>query len=285
MDSYLNQRIDETASTLKEAGIENARLEARIIFAHLLGCEIGNLSFCSSDPELLNEDKLKEIVSARLSHRPLDKILGIKGFYKYDFKVSEDVLSPRPDTEVLVEAASKYLKQNPESKILDLGTGSGCIILSLLSDYPQAKGVALDVSRKALEIAKMNAYQLGVDKQVTFVEGSWFDKDVVSKLGRNFDIIVSNPPYIPSSDISKLEKEVREHDPLRALDGGEDGLRDYRQISFLIHDLLIENGLLFLEVGIYQSAEVVKIFEKAGLELVKILKDLGGIERCVILKK
>lgn len=277
--------IDELAKALRQGGIESPRLEARLIAAAVLELEADALLFAAPLADEGQLSLMKKMVSERLKHRPLDKILGTKGFYKYDFKVSEAVLSPRPDTEVLVEAAVSALQEDSRRRVLDLGTGSGCIVLSLLADCPAAEGVALDISSAALEIAAANAYQLGVEKRISFINGSWFDEDIISRLGGKFDIIVSNPPYIPAADIASLEAEVREHDPLSALEGGEDGLRDYRQISLLIHDLLNENGVLFLEVGIRQSADVAAIFTRQGLQLVDILKDLGGIERCVILKK
>ncbi len=281
MASYL----DGLAEALRQGGIESPRLEARLIAAAVLELEADALLFAAPLADEGQLSLMKKMVSERLKHRPLDKILGAKGFYKYDFKVSEAVLSPRPDTEILVEAAVSALQKDSRRRVLDLGTGSGCIVLSLLADCPAAEGVALDISSAALEIAAANAYQLGVEKRISFINGSWFDEDIISRLGGKFDIIVSNPPYIPAADIASLEAEVREHDPLSALDGGEDGLRDYRQISLLIHDLLNENGVLFLEVGIRQSADVAAIFTRQGLQLVDILKDLGGIERCVILKK
>lgn len=281
MASYLDGLVE----ALRLGGIESPRLEARMIASSVLGLEVEAFLFTLPPASEGQIAQMGAMVSERLNHRPLDKILGIKGFYKYDFKVSEAVLSPRPDTEVLVEAAVSVLKTGSHRRVLDLGTGSGCIILSLLADCPAAEGVALDISSAALEIAAANAYQLGVEKRISFISGSWFDKDIISRLGGKFDIIVSNPPYIPAADIASLEADVREHDPLTALEGGADGLRDYRQISLLIHDLLNENGVLFLEVGIRQSADVAAIFTRQGLQLVDILKDLGGIERCVILKK
>lgn len=277
--------FDELINALRQGGIESPRLEARMIAGAVLGLE--NEAFLFTPPSVTECQliQMKLMVSERLKRRPLDKIIGRKGFYKYDFKVSEAVLSPRPDTEILVEAAAGWLKSNPRKRILDLGTGSGCIILSLLADFPELSGIGLDISPAALEIATANAYQLGVEKRVSFRTSSWFDKNLAQNIGEKFDIIVSNPPYIPAADITTLEPEVREHDPLSALDGGPDGLRDYQQIARQIHDLLNENGVLFLEVGIHQSADVAAIFIGQGLQLVNILKDLGGIERCVILKK
>ena len=239
------------------------------------------------DRELSAEEtqKLEEIIRQRLEHKPLDKILGTKGFYKYDFIVSEDVLSPRPDTEILVEEAIRLLLSDKAQKIIDFGTGSGCILLSLLAESKNWQGQGVDVSAKALSIAKQNAALLGVETQVRWINKGWFDADLAQVLDTPVDMIVSNPPYIPSQDIKSLDDEVKNYDPLLALDGGEDGLHHYRQIAKVSAPLLKDGGCILLEVGINQAQEVAEIFCQAGLHLVKIVSDLGQIARCVILKK
>lgn len=277
--------VQKIADTLKKHHIEDAKLEARMIVASVLNVNENNLFFECPPLNEKQEKQVAALVEKRIHHYPLCKLLGKKGFYKYDFSVSEDVLSPRPDTEILVEAAITAAKGSKAKNILDLGTGSGCIILSVLGDVDGLQGVALDASSKALAIARKNAQNLGLQNRVNFVQGSWFDEDIVSRLGNNFDIIVSNPPYIPSKDIASLEEEVRAHDPISALDGGEDGLRDYRQIAKIAYFLLKNSGKIFLEGGINQEKEITAIFEQEGFFLVDILKDYGGINRCIILKK
>lgn len=277
--------VQKIAEILKAHQIEDAKLEARMMVASVLNLEANDLFFSCPELNAEQDKQLEELVAKRINHYPLCKLLGKKGFYKYDFVVSEDVLSPRPDTEILVEAAIAYAKKMNAQKILDLGTGSGCIILSILGDVEKLKGLALDSSEKAIGIAKQNAQHLGLENRIKFIHGSWFDEEIVSNLGNDFDIIVSNPPYIPSQDIEHLEEEVKNHDPLSALDGGVDGMNHYRKIAAISYQMLKEKGYVFLEGGIGQEKQIAQIFEKEGFILDDILKDYGGINRCIILKK
>ena len=277
--------IQEIATELRANQIENSHLEARMIVAYVLNIKENELIFSCPPINDEQEQKIQEIVKKRINHYPLCKLLGRKGFYKYDFVVSEDVLSPRPDTEILVEAAITYAKENKVQKILDLGTGSGCIILSILGDIENSYGIALDASIKALDIAAKNANNLGLENRIKFIHGSWFDKDIISRLGTDFDMIVSNPPYIPSDDIESLTEEVRIHDPIKALDGGKDGMEHYRKIAEIAYPLLKSGGEIFLEGGVDQEKEIADIYQKSGFTLKNILKDYGGINRCIILKK
>lgn len=277
--------IDNILPHLAAAGIPSPRLEARMILAFVLGREADEIH--GGEYELVpeQEEKLRCLVARRVSHTPLDKLLGIKDFYKYRFRVNEDVLSPRPDTEILVEAALELAWRHKLSTVLDLGSGSGCIILSVLADCPTLTGTAIDKSAPALAVARENASLLGVFSRVDFQNMSWFDTDFTAKLARRYDLIVSNPPYIPAADIPTLEEEVKAHDPLSALDGGKDGLDHYRRQAEIVPDLLSEKGFVLLEGGIGQAKDIAALFIAAGLTLVEIKKDLSGIERCIILKK
>ena len=279
----MNYSFDEIVAQLASKKIQSPRLETRMILAYILGVDASEIQ--PSQLKLTEEQNivLEDILEQRLEHKPLCKILGKKSFYKYDFAVNEDVLSPRPDTEILVETALELSKDINVKKILDMGTGSGCILLSLLGELPNAVGTGIDISAPALEIARKNAKNLGMIDKCRFFLSSWFDK--VIDYGDNFDLIVSNPPYIPFADISKLEPEVKFYDPLTALEGGEDGLRDYRRIAEIAPKLLNDDGFLLLEFGIGQTESLIDIFTSAGLELVDIRKDLSGIDRCIILKK
>lgn len=281
----MTKLLNKIAEILRQNAISSPRLEARRILSFI--CQKSEDEVSLEDRELSLEEskKLDEIISQRLSHKPLDKILGTKGFYKYDFIVSEDVLSPRPDTEILVEEAIRLLSSDKAQTIIDFGTGSGCILLSLLAESKMWRGQGVDVSVKALKIAKQNASLLGLEKQVAWVNKSWFDEDLAQVLDSPVDMIVSNPPYIPSKDIAQLEDDVKLYDPIQALDGGEDGLEHYRQIAKVSVSLLKDGGYILLEVGIYQAQAVAEIFCQAGLQLVNIVSDLGQIARCVILKK
>ncbi len=226
-----------------------------------------------------NNLDINDLIKEKELGKPVDKIIGERGFYKHMFMVSEDVLTPRADTECLVEDAILFAKEKGVKNILDLGLGSGCILLSILADVENMRGVGVDISTKALEVAKENAKSLKVFNRCKFINASWFDLPINEK----FDIITSNPPYIETSVIETLDVGVKKYDPILALDGGADGLRDYRQIAKIAKDLLNDGGRIYLEVGYNQSQSVVEIF--ADYKCIKIIKDLAGIERCLIFEK
>lgn len=265
---------EKLISSLISAGIPSPRLEADIILKNS----------APTYPEITSdqEQKAQTMLQRRCNGEPMDKIIGKKEFYKSTFKVNQNVLSPRPDTEILVERALELIPQNQSFNILDLGTGSGCIILSLLNDRPQSHGTAVDISLPALQIAKENAETLNLSSQIEFLHGSW--KEINFPLDE-YDIIVSNPPYIPAKDIATLSTEVKVYDPLLALDGGDDGLLCYREIAQLVPLILKKGGYILLEVGIGQENDVATIFSAQNLSWVKTVPDLAGINRCVILKK
>ena len=270
---------------LAHSGVDSPRLEARLILAHILQKESNSADILSIRLTEEQQQRVEDIVNRRIQKKePLDKILGHKGFYKYDFMVNANVLSPRPDTEILLEAALDLGKKENIS-ILDLGTGSGCILLSFLKERSSAKGIGVDISTEALDIAEKNAKKLNVVSQVSWLNKSWFDEDFIDVIGKKFDLIVSNPPYIPDAEILSLDDEVKNYDPLAALSGGDDGLVSYRRIAKIAPFLLNQNGYIFLECGLGQAQDVCNIFKAQGLELCQILKDLQGIERCIILKK
>ncbi|MFI3241847.1 MAG: peptide chain release factor N(5)-glutamine methyltransferase [Alphaproteobacteria bacterium] len=225
-----------------------------------------------------NNLNLSNLIKEKENGKPVDKIIGERGFYKHDFIVSEDVLTPRPDTECLVEDAINFAFTSNAKSILDLGLGSGCILLSILADVKNLNGIGVDISEKALNIAKQNAQKLNLLDRTEFINASWFDLQVNKK----FDIITSNPPYIKSDVIPTLDIGVKKYDPMLALDGGEDGLRDYRQIAKIAKNLLNENGRIYLEIGYDQNDDVIKIF--SDYKLIKTIKDLSGINRCLVFK-
>lgn len=278
------ETINNIVTRLVEGNIPSPRLEARMLVADVLGIDVSELSI---NPILDSVElaQLEKNISLRLSHMPLDKIIGYRDFYKYRFKVNQNVLSPRPDTEILVEEAIKLANSNNFTKFLDLGTGSGCILLSILGEDKNFCGAGVDKSLSALGVAKENALKLGFEKQTKFINASWFDDDFSSLFDSKFDMVVSNPPYIPTSDVQNLEAEVKNHDPISALDGGNDGLDHYRQLALIVPQLLNDGGYLLLEVGVYQALDVSRIFEASAFQTIKIVSDLSGIERCIILKK
>ena len=233
------------------------------------------------EARLLKENcpDLENAIKRRLAHEPIAKIIGKKGFWKSEFITSTDVLDPRPDSETMIEAVLKHCPQK-NYRILDIGTGSGCLLFSLLEEYPDATGIGVDKSAKALTVATKNRRNLSAE----LVRKDFFMADWYRDLG-TFDIVISNPPYIPTEDILTLEPDVREYDPMMALDGGEDGLNAYRAISDNIMNLLNDNGFLFLEIGIHQAKSVIDIFTKQGLTHIKTHKDLSGIERILTFQK
>ena len=266
--------------------VSSPRLEARMILSALLESDERELppAGLSLSPE--QSRRLETILSLRLQHWPLDKLLGRKDFYKYRFVVNEDVLSPRPDTEILVEQAAGLLQKDTSARmILDLGTGSGCILLSLLADFPNICGCGVDISSRALAVAAQNAAALGVSARVNFFQLDWFAPDFVTKLGRRFPLIVSNPPYIPSKEIASLDEEVRAHDPIKALDGGAGGYDSYQKLAELAPALLENGGYILLESGAGQDERIAALFTARGLIHIKTVPDLAGIPRCVILQK
>ena len=274
--------FSEVMQKLTAAGVESPRLETRLLIATAAGIEPAQVF---SDI-VLNDAQISEVramTAARTAHKPLDKILGRRGFYKAEFAVNEDVLSPRPDTEILVEKALQYLPQAARN-VLDLGTGSGCIIESILLEKKDLCGVAVDVSAAALNTARQNAENLGIGARLRFVRADWFAADFAAKIGQKFDVIVSNPPYIPSADIATLAPEVKNYDPMQALDGGADGYASYRRIAELAPELLSAGGYILLEAGIGQAEEIADIFKRAGLTHIETAADLNGIARCVILQ-
>ena len=279
----MNDYFDFILQKLIAAGIENPRLETRILLAAVLQCAPSEI-FGNVKLSVAQQRAAEDMLQQRLAHKPLDKIIGRREFYKANFVVNENVLSPRPDTEILVEEAIKLLPDTAV-EILDLGTGSGCIIESILAEKPQARGVAVDISAAALQTARLNAENLQLTTRLDFVNADWFAPDFCAKIGKKFDMIVSNPPYIPTADIATLAAEVKNYDPAAALDGGADGYDSYRRIAELAPELLQNGGYILLEAGIGHAEKIADIFCNHKLKLINIVPDLNGISRCIILQK
>ena len=213
----------------------------------------------------------------RLRREPVSRILGRKGFWKIMLNVTPDVLSPRPDTETILDVAMLAFEPAQAFNVIDLGTGSGAILLAVLSERPGARGVGTDISSEALAVARENAANLDLDGRATFLRTEW-----AAGFGdTSFDLVVSNPPYIPSGDIPGLDPEVRDHDPLLALDGGPDGLQAYRDLAPEIARILKPGGIFAVEIGWDQGPQVKALFEAAGLADVKMVRDLGDRHRVV----
>lgn len=230
--------------------------------------------FCAYYHDNPDPEQIADFIQRRTAGEPVAKIIRQKGFWKRDFYVSSDVLDPRPDSETMIEAVRHvFLETETPYRILDVGTGSGCLILSLLDEYPLMKGVGIDISKKALAIAKKN------DKsgQISFIQKNFYT-DPLDELGQ-FDIIISNPPYIPTADIEKLDSSVRLYDPKIALDGGIDGLKAYRKLACALKPLCTVKTRVFFEIGLNQEEAVFKIMEKEGWKPFQTFRDLGGVLR------
>ena len=279
-----DQRADQALSALRDrlaaSRIVSAALEARCLVEAACGYERADLVANGHQPLGESATRLAALAARRLAGEPLARILGAREFWGLPFSLSPATLVPRPETETLVEAALRHCsstrgKQHPW-RILDLGTGSGCIGLSLLAELPHATLVALDRSFETLMTARGNARQHGVAARVSFIAGDWGNA-----IRASFDLVVANPPYVAVGDIQGLEVEVRDHDPRLALDGGADGLDAYRAIARGLPNLLAADGRAFLEVGKGQDGAVRALLESTELTSFSCHADLAGILRVV----
>lgn len=269
--------IDWIASDLAKRGIESPRLEADLLVAEALGLKRIAL-YLDLDRPLVSSELavVRGLVERRRKFEPIAYILGHREFYGRSFSVNPAVLIPRPDTETLVERALAAL--GPEGKVLDLCTGSGAIIVTLLAERKGLTGVASDISAAALDVARANAERHGVQDRLELRQG-----DLLSVLGpdERFSCITVNPPYIGSHELPTLQPDVRDHEPRLALDAGDDALSFYRRLAEGAPRFLEPGGTLLVEVGVDQASEVAALFRAAGLGDVRTTRDLGGIERVV----
>lgn len=275
----ISSLLNWTVKYFKSKNITSARLDAEVLLSYVLGQERIYLYVHFDEPMQQNElCKFREYVKKRAQHMPIAYIIGTKEFMGLPFKVTPDTLIPRPDTEILVENVLANTDKNEEVKIVDIGTGSGAIILSLLANLPKAIGKTVDIASKAIEVARENAAALKVDDRCEFFVG-----DLFTPLNSDeFDIIVSNPPYIPQKDIVSLETDVKMYEPIGALTDGGDGLDYYRRLLMEGRAYLKKNGFIALEIGIYQSEAVKRIAEDNGWKNIRIIKDYAGIDRVVL---
>lgn len=262
---------------LKTGRIDSPAIDARLLLEAATGAS--RLDILTDPYRAVPDDQLQALdamVERRLRREPVSRILGRKGFWKILVNVTPDVLSPRADTEVILDIVLKAHAERDSFTACDLGTGSGAILLAILAERPAAKGVGTDVSSEALAVARENAANLNLDGRATFIRTDW----AAGFADDSFDVVVSNPPYIASDDIPGLDPEVRDHDPLLALDGGADGLDAYRALAPEIARILKPGGTYAVEIGWDQGPAVRALFEAAGLEA-KVVKDLGDRDRVV----
>lgn len=282
----LKTLLDENTKRLEDSGITEARLDAWLLLEYVTGKNRAWF-FAHSDEQAEEglEKNYVDLIRKRAQHIPLQHLTHQAFFMGYEFYVNEHVLIPRQDTEVLVEEALSHLKGKENPYILDMCTGSGCILLSLLREREDASGMGVDLSEDALTVAHRNAESLNLGQRALFLQSDLFQADVFQKKGgktcMKCDMLVSNPPYIRTSDIKDLMEEVRIHDPFMALDGKEDGLYFYREISAKAMTYLKDDGMLLCEIGYDQGEAVSELFHKAGFAEIRVIKDLSGLDRVV----
>ncbi len=252
--------------------------DLQILIAEVMRVPLSRI-LLSSDDDILSEDefeKLKSFIDRNKHGEPISKILNRREFWKDVFFVNEKVLDPRPETEIIIETALKFFKEKTHFNFLDIGTGSGCIPLSLSREFPNAHGIGIDISHDAIEVANTNKERLNI-KNVDFINVGW--NDFCSAL--KFDLIVSNPPYIKTEDIAQLDINVQKFDPLLALDGGDSGLNAYEELAPIIKKFLSREGIVLLEIGQDQHQQVCDIFSNGGYQIIEMIPDLQGIIRVI----
>ena len=275
--------LRESIKALELADIDRAHLDARLIVAHGLQMTVQQV-FGHPEKQLKNSDLscVRKLVARRSQHEPVALIIGEKEFWSLLFKVTAATLIPRPDSETLIEAVlSNHPDRKWPTRILDLGTGSGCLLLALLHEYPNSRGVGIDFSYYALKVARFNGDNLGMGGRVEFIQMDW--NNGVPRL-EDFDIIISNPPYIAENDKGKLSVNVVGYEPYSALFAGLDGLREYKTIFSLLAQTKNITCEVFFEVGFNQADVISKMLKNAGLRDISIYPDLAGIGRCVAAK-
>jgi len=264
---------------LRAAGVESPRREARLLLAHVLGLrpeEIVSRKFSPQGAEF--RSRFEAVLARRAAREPLAYILERREFWSLDFEVGPGVLIPRPESEIMVEEALKRFPDiDAPLSVLDLGTGSGCLLLAFLSERPKAEGFGVDISGEALAIATRNAANMGLDGRARFLRNDW-----TGALSGSWDVIFINPPYVVEGDLDGLDPEVSRYEPRAALDGGPDGLSAYRCIAAALRSHLAPEGRVFLEVGQGQARPVERILTEKGLSVEGTVCDLAGIPRCLV---
>lgn len=269
--------LAEGAERLKAAGIVNARHEARLLLAHATGLSQATIIGYPEKP-IDGYEAFRRLVERRAGREPISHLTGRREFWSLEFEVTPDTLDPRPDSETIIEAALAF-SPNPNARIrlLDLGTGTGCLLAALLSMLPAAHGVGVERNPATAAVTHRNLSVLGLSDRSSIVVGDW-----ASTLSGSFDLIVSNPPYIPSADIETLQPEVALFDPIMALDGGADGLDALRSVVSALPSLLGDDGIAVLEFGDGQSEAVAQFVVGQGLLVHEVRNDLSGTARCLV---
>ena len=269
-----SQVLMAAVQQLTKSGVPDAALDARKLFAYASGVDAGRLTLILPEPVSPQViARFDRLIARRSRFEPVSHLVGSRAFYGRVFEVTKDVLDPRPETETLIDMALR----DPFARVLDLGTGSGCILVTLLAENPDAVGVGADVSPKALAVALRNAQRHHVDDRATFVQSDW-----MAGIRRPFDLIVANPPYIAADEMAGLSRDVREWEPRLALTDEADGLSAYRTIVAQTQKALLPGGRLIFEIGSTQGQAVAELMLKGGLRDVFVIPDLDGRDRVVI---
>ena len=276
-----SQILKKGEDFLKKSKIKNPNLDTELILSKVINKKREEI-LLNTNNKLKIKDiiKFKNYLLRRHQKEPIAYILGYKYFWKHKFLTNKSVLIPRPDTELIIEEALKYLPIDKSKKILDIGTGSGCIVISLLKERPNCSATALDISLKALNVAKTNAKLHHLENKINFI-----NIDIDKYKSYNYDLIISNPPYINNIDFNRLDDDIKSHEPKLALSGGSDGFRNIKKVIIKSKKLLKINGKLIVEIGHKQKKQSIKILKENGFYINKVSKDLSDKERCIISTK
>ena len=273
--------LNEASYLLKKKNIISANLDSEILLSHIIN-KNRKYIFLNLKEELDDKciDQFKTLIKERSLRKPVSYLVGKKNFWKYEFNISKDVLIPRPDTELIVDQVLKFTKFKSKQKILDIGIGSGCILLSILCENLDFRGIGIDISKKSIDLCKTNVIKFGLENRVKL-----FKSNIDNFEYGKYDLIISNPPYIKNSDLKYLEKDVIGFEPKLALNGGFDGVSVVKKVISKSSKLIKKNGKLFLEIAFDQRKVVEKILKKNGFYINKVLRDFAKNERCIISTK
>ena len=276
-----NQILKKGENSLKKNKIQNPYLDVELILSKAVNRKREEI-LLNTNNKLKNDEifRFNDYLSRRRQKEPMAYILGYKHFWKYKFLTNKSVLIPRPDTELVVEEALKYLPNYKSKKILDVGTGSGCIVVSLIKERPKCKATAIDISLKALNVAKTNAKLHQIENKIKFI-----NIDIDKYKSYNYDLIISNPPYINNVELNRLDDGIKLHEPKLALSGGSNGFRDLKKVIIKSRKLLKIKGKLILEIGHKQKNQCFKILNENKFYIDKVSKDLSGKDRCIVSTK
>ena len=277
----IQSAINEGTTILKNSFIKTFKLDTEILMAKALGSNREYIIL--NNKKILNDvslDYFKRLIKERARGKPIAYIINKKFFWNYEFYINKNTLIPRPDTEIIIEESLKLTKHKDKINVLDIGVGSGCILLTILKERKNSYGTGIDISKKSIDISKINAKNLNVESRVKF-----YKTDIDKFAKGKYDLVISNPPYIKSCDLKYLERDVINFEPKLALDGGLDGLSKIRKVINKSSELIKKNGKFVLEIGFNQKNKVIKLLNKRGFYINSTLKDFANNDRCIVSTK